>query len=215
MEYDYFPPRTGESDKPFYIQVNNSLDALNIQMANKQYNYETYVVDSATYFARNLILDAIPFTHAQGKGNKIGALQIPGPQDYNFEITGMGNLMAYLKNLPINIIVTAHIEDKWDKPKDPDTGDRLQYADNIIVGEKLALRPKVEAALSGTFDHIFRFDRTMSAGREQYWVEYISDLAVTSFPGLKPGKHNITGKSFREYTLSLVNNQSQNNQNGK
>jgi len=204
IDYDYFPPRVLEKDKTFFERVNSELEALKVLIDTHKCAYETYVVDSATAVARNLVQDAIPITHAQGKGSKIGVLEIAGPQDYNFEITGMANLMSFLKALPLNIIVTAHIEDKWDKPKD-DFGNRLQYADSIVVGEKLALRPKVESVLSLNFDHIFRFDRQIIDRQEQFFVEYVGELACTSFPGLKPGKHNITGRNFREFTLDLVN----------
>jgi len=203
IDYDYFPPKTIGNDKVFFERVNSDLDALFLDISNRKSPYETLVCDSLTFFARNLILDAIPLTHAQGKGTKIGTMEIAGPQDYNFEITGTGGLMAYLKSLPINIICTAHIEDKWDKPRD-DKNERMQYADSIIVGEKLSLRPKVENAVAGTFDHIFRFHRKVVGGREKFFVEYISDIACTSFKGLNPGIFDITGRNFREFTLDLV-----------
>lgn len=203
IDYDYFPPRIADNDKPFYERVEADLDALLVMIKANQSPYETFLLDSATFYARNLVLDAIPFTHAQNKGNKIGSLEIAGPQDYNFEVTGMGNVLAYLKALPLNIIVTAHIEDKWDKPRD-DQGNRMQYADNIVVGERISLRPKVDNVLSGAFDHIVRFDRKIVSGQERFYVEYVSDVGRISFPGFKPGRHDITGKNFREYTMNLV-----------
>jgi len=205
IDYDYFAPRVTGNDKVFFERVNQDLDALLTDIGNHRCPYETLVVDSLTFFARNLILDAIPLTHAQNKGTKFGTMEIAGPQDYNFEITGIGGLMAYLKSLPINIICTAHIEDKWDKPRD-DKNERMQYADSIIVGEKLSLRPKVENAVAGTFDHIFRFHRKIVSGQEKFFVEYISDIACTSFPDLKPGIFDITGQNFRTFTLNLIAN---------
>jgi hypothetical protein len=45
----------------------------------------------------------------------------------------------------------------------------------------------------------------MIYGEEKFYVEYAGDLACTSFPGIKPGQYDITGKNFRDFTLGLVN----------
>ena len=204
IDYDYFAPKDNVKEEPFYIRVNNALEYLHAEVKKGSSPYETLIIDSATFFARNLIKDSIPFTHGQGKGNKIGIMNVAGPSDFNFEVTGMSDLTAWLKSLPLNIIVTAHVEDKWDKPKDPETGERMVYADNVIVGEKLSLRPKVDTALAGVFKHMYRFDRKVISNQEKFFVEYVSDIAFTAFPGFKPGRHDITGQNFRKYTLDLV-----------
>lgn len=203
IEYDYFQPRGTEK---FYIEVNKNLEAL-LAICNARQNYfETFVCDSMTSFCKNLIIDALPLTHATG-GKKIGIMDMAGPADYGFESTGVDSYMSFLRSLPMNVIVTAHVVDKFDKPMV--TNERGQtykdvYAESIVVGEKLSLRDKIGTNLMNYFDHIFRFDRKIERGEERFYVEYINDIACTSYPGLKPGRHDITGKNFRDYTMNLV-----------
>lgn len=207
VDYDYFPPRVVGSNKTFFERVNQDLDALLIDMNSGRSPYETYVCDSITSFCRNLILDAIPLTHQEGRGKKIGVLEMAGPADYGFEQTGTDSYLSFLRSLPINVIVTAHVVDKFDKPTITDERGRTykdQYAESIIVGEKMSLRDKIAANISIYFDHIFRFDREMSRGEERFSVEYISSIACTSFAGLKPGKYDITGKNFYDFTMDKV-----------
>jgi hypothetical protein len=207
IDYDYFAPRIAGNKETFFERVNNDLDALLVQIETGRCPYETYVSDSATAFCNNLIIDAVPLTHAEGKGKKLGTLNMAGPEDYGFESTGMNSYLSFLRSLKINVIMTAHVVDKYDKPMITDQRGRTykdQYADSIKVGEKLSLRDKISANVSIYFDHIFRFDRQMVQGDEHFYVEYIGDIACTSFPGLKPGTHDITGKDFRKFTLDLI-----------
>jgi hypothetical protein len=207
IDYDYFAPK-GEGNKIFFQRVNQDLEALLTLINTNRCPYETYVGDSATSFCKNLMLDSIPLTHAEGKGKKIGILEMPGPADYGFESVGMDSYMSFLRSLPLNVIVTAHIVDRYDKPMVTDERGRSfkdPYAESVIVGEKLSLRDKLSATVPNYFDHIFRFDREVVRGEEKFYVEYISNIACTSFPNLKPGRHDITNKDFRKYTLDLVN----------
>lgn len=207
IDYDYFAPRVAGKQDPFFQRVNGDLDAMLLEIQNNRSPYETYVGDSATAFCKNLIIDALPLTHADGKGKSLGTMSMAGPEDYGFESTGMDSYLSFLRSLPINIIMTAHVIPKFDKPWVTDARGRTYkdvYADSVMVGEKLSLRDKVGTNLMIYFDHIFRFDRKMVQGEERFYVEYIGDIACTSFPGLKPGQYDITGKDFREFTLDLV-----------
>ncbi len=209
IDYDYFPPRVAGNKQTFFERVNQDLDVLLSEVGTGRSPYDTYICDSATSFCRNLILDALPLTHAEGRGKKIGAMEMAGPADYGFESTGMDAYLSFLRSLPINVIMTAHVVDKFDKPLITDERGRQfkdQYAESIVVGEKLSLRDKIGANMSIYFDNIFRFDRQMQRGEEKFYVEYVSDIACTSFPNLKPGKHDITNKDFYEYTMELVKN---------
>lgn len=206
INYDYYPPRLTDKTKPFFQRVNEDLEALLVQCVfpdgrlKPDCPYETYVADSMTAFTRNLIIDVLGLT---GGSKKIGGMSITGPNEYNFEVTGSASYMAMLKSLPINVIVTAHLEDKWEKPRD-ENNKLMPYADSIVVGEKLALRPKVDAAIGINFDHIFKFSREIESGKEEFYVEFIGDIACTSFPGLPVGKQKITGLNFRDFVLSKV-----------
>lgn len=205
IDYDYFPPKSGTNNKTFFERVNEDLELLLTEVNQRRSPYETYLCDSATSFCRNLIIDSIPLTHTENKGKKIGTLEMAGPSDYGFESTGMDSYLAFLRSMPLNVIVTAHVIDKYDKPLNS-FGDKDTYAESIIVGEKLSLRDKIAANTSIYFDHIFRFDRKVIGKEEKFFVEFINSLACTSFPNLKPGMHDITGKNFKEFTLNLVNN---------
>lgn len=211
IDYDYYAPKVAGNKSTFFDRVNQDLDALMVQIATNQCPYETYIGDSLTSFCKNLILDALPLTHVRtddrGKesqtGKRIGTMQMAGPSDYGFESTGSDAFLSFLRSIPLNVICTAHVVDKFDKPLDSQ-GNKDTYAESIKVGEKLSLRDKIAQNTSIYFDHIFRFDRKIVNNQERFYVEYISDIACTSFPGLKPGLHDITGKNFREYTLDLV-----------
>jgi hypothetical protein len=212
IDYDYFPPKIAGNTSTFFQRVNDDLDALMTLIGTGKSPYETYISDSATAFCKNLILDAIPLTHAENKGKRLGTVNMAGPEDYGFESTGMDSYLSFLRSLPINVIMTAHVIDKFDKPMVTVNNKTYKdaYADSIKVGEKLSLRDKISANMSIYFDHIFRFDREVENGQEKFYVEYISDLACTSFPGFKPGYYDITGKDFREFTLALANKVSSN-----
>lgn len=218
IDYDPFPPRVAGNNTTFFERVNQDLEVLLSQVGSGRSPYETYVCDSATSFCKNLILDAMPLTHADSKGKKLGTVNMAGPEDYGFESTGTDSYLSFLRSLPLNVIMTAHVIDKFDKPM-VQQGNRLvkdTYADSVKVGEKLSLRDKIAANLTIYFDHIFRFDRQIVNNEEKFFVEYISDIACTSFVGFKPGRYDITGRDFRKFTLDLVGQVTTNdNVNGK
>lgn len=200
IDYDYYPPRVAGNKTPFFERVNQDLEAMLVDINNGRSPYETYVGDSATAFCKNLILDAIPLTHADGKGRSIGTMQVTGVEEFKFEAAGMDAYLSFLRSIPLNVILTAHVIDKYGKPSnDP-------YAESVIVGEKLSLRDKIAANSSIYFDHIFRFRRRMVQNKEQFTVEFIGPIACTSFPGLTPGEHDITGLNFYEYLMAKIKN---------
>ena len=207
IDYDFYPPRIAGKAKTFFERVNSDLEALLIDINNGKCPYETYICDSATSFCKNLVMDAIPLTHMagsgdrgdRGKGRNIGTMQMAGPADYGFESTGMDSYLSFLRSIPLNVIVTAHVIDKFGKadPNDP-------YSETIITGEKLSLRDKIAASSSIYFDHIFRFNRRMVGGKERFYVTFISDIACTSFPNMPIGEVDITGLDFRDYMMKLL-----------
>jgi hypothetical protein len=102
--------------------------------------------------------------------------------------------------LPIqNIIVSAHIVDRYGKPP----GANNEYADSVVIGEKLSLRDKISENVQIYFDHVFRFDREEIGNRIQFTVKFWSDIARTSYK-LPEGKHDITGKNFYEFMRGLT-----------
>jgi hypothetical protein len=199
IDYDYYPPRIAGNNKPFYQRVNDDLEAMLIDINSGRTPYETYVGDSATAFCKNLILDALPLTHADNKGRSLGTMQVTGIEEFKFEAAGMDQYLSFLRSIPLNVILTAHVIDKYGKPPgDP-------YAESQIIGEKLSLRDKIAANSSIYFNHIFRFRRKMVQNKEMFTVEFIGPIACTSFTGLTPGEHDITGKNFYEFLMAKVN----------
>jgi len=206
IDYDYYPPRV-VSDKTFFDRVNPDLEILLQQIQSGQSPYETYVSDSATAFCKNLILDAIGLTHTTEKGKpsgrRIGTMEMAGPSDYGFDSTGFDAYLSFLRSIPLNVIVTAHVVPVYSKPlKDDSTPD--PYAESVVTGEKISLRDKIAANCTLYFDHIFRFDRCVEGGKEKFYVEFISNIACTSFPGFKPGRHDITNVNFRDFVMKKV-----------
>lgn len=210
IDYDYYPPRVAGNTKPFFQRVNDDLEGLLTLIQTGKSPYETYVGDSATAFCKNLILDALPLTHVndQGgiKGRRLGTMNLAGIEEYKFESTGMDAYLSFLRSMPLNVILTAHVVPKWGYAdgKAPGPG---EIKERTEVGEELSLRAKIAANTSIYFDHIFRFDRKMVGGQERFYVEFIGDLACTSYPNLTPGHHDITGQNFYEYLMQKVRGQ--------
>lgn len=200
IEYTYYPPKTGANQKPVYQTVNDDMEALLVQVSNGRCPYKTIVLDSLTSETFALLSDAVSLTHAEGKGKRLGTVNMAGPEDYGFEATNTYNILSFLRSLPLNVIVSAHIIDRFGK-KDPSD----KYSESIVVGEKLSVRDKIGENIGIYFDHCFRFDKEMVAGQERYTVQFRSEIAGTSFAKLPNGKVDITGKPFYPYLIELAN----------
>lgn len=203
IDYEYYPPRQKPGTTVFE-KLNDDLAALFTMYQVGQSPYNSILADSLTAETFALLQDSIPITHTPGatgeRGKKIGTMNMPGPEDYGFEATGTYQFLAFLRSFPVkNVIVTAHIIDKYGKI-DPND----KYSEKTIVGEKLSLRDKIGVNISIYFDHIFRFDRRMVGNQERFYVRFISDIACTSFPGMPIDEVDITGKHFRKVMMEYV-----------
>lgn len=197
LEYQYFPPMSG---KMVFDQLNDAFAVLQ-QQCKSGNPYETIILDSATWAANSLLLDAIPFTHTgtgpgADKGKKIGNMNIAGPSDYQFQSTGMLQIISFLRSLPIkNIIVSAHIVGRWGKRKD-ETGKIVDpYGPSELIGEQLNLTDKVAETLPSSFDHVFRFEKHDTGNGLKFTFSGQGELARTPFP-IPYGEIDITGKDF-------------------
>jgi hypothetical protein len=207
VDYTYFEPRTGTGQKTAFERVNTECELL---LANAS-RYGTVIADSLTAETFAFLQDAIPLTHLKTNesgqkrevGKKLGTMHMPGPEDYGFEANGTYQFLAFLRSLPIqNIIVTAHLVDRFGKPPKPDGSGPDPYAESVVIGEKLSIRDKIAANSLIYFDHIFRFERRMNYGqKERFFVRFKSDFACTSYPGLPDTEIEITGKDFYNQTL--------------
>lgn len=200
VDYDYYPPRVGSSDKPTYEKVNDDLELLLVNARNGTNKYKTLIVDSLTSAAFAMLCDAIPLTHQKGKGKSIGTLKMPDPGDYGFEAINISNLLACLRSIPgMNVIVSAHVIDKYGRANPEDA-----YSEKVVVGEKLSLRDKIAENSGIYFNNCFRFDKEMLGEREKYTVQFRSEIAGTSLANLPNGKHDITGKNFYNELMRLA-----------
>jgi len=195
IEYTYFPPK--EKGALVFQKLNDFFDLLYTQQTMRRLELQTLVLDSITWASIDLVLDSMTMTHGTGtKGKQMGALQIPGMDDFKFRFNGINNIIAFLKTIAIpNIIVTAHVVNKWGKLRDKETGEVIdQYAENVIVGEQVNLVESLAETLPSSFDNIFYFRKDDTGKR--FTFEAHGELARTAYHGIPYGKLDVTGKSF-------------------
>jgi hypothetical protein len=206
ISYDYFPPKPPKGT--VFDALNQYFDTLSILFKNRQSDLATLVLDSATWQANDLLLDAIPLTHAGGpgesKGKSIGTMQIGGPSDYMFQSTGMIQTIAYLKSLPIpNIIVTAHVVNRWGKRKD-ESGKILDpFGPSEVIGEQLSLTDKLAETLPSSFDNIFRFEKVDNGYSLKFYFEGEGELARNTF-NLGYPRIEITKTDFYQSLMKRI-----------
>ena len=201
-----FPP---DPKKPTYIKVSEIIET-DLAFCNMgKYPFKTLVLGSLTAQTFSFLSDAKAITHAGNKGKSLGKLPMAGPEDYGFEATGTYQMLAGLRSLyehpngPKNVIIDAHIVDKWGKPI-KDNGDTDTYAASEVVGEKLSLRDKISENVQIYFDHVWRFDSRMVGNEPHHYVSFRTDLARTSFANLPNGQVDITGKPFYQELKRLA-----------
>lgn len=158
--------------------------------------YKTIEIASVTTLVQCLINSS----HKSQSGNIIAGLRMSGPSDFNFEVTGLKQIIDYLHILPCNVIVSGHIIDKWGKPKGPKGS---EYAPNIVVGDKICLRDQTGEFLLSCFSNVFLFSREVESGVMHYFVEFATDTAKNVF-GIPPGRFDITGKAFYPFLMGLI-----------
>ena len=191
--------------KPGFEPFDQELEQLQmLHVQNGRFKYKTIELASITSFVQALINSS----HKLQTGKMIGRLRMSGPGDFNFEITGIKQLMDYFYGFPCHIIVSAHIIDKYGKGTiiDPKTGvsEKDTYGSNVIVGEKLNLRDNVGETLLSCFSNVFRFEKEIDRDNNaQFYVEFNTDIAKNAF-GIPPGRFNITGKPFYPFLQDLI-----------
>lgn len=209
ITYDYFPSKPSQGT--VFEQLNNYFSALQIMTKNGQSQLKTLVIDSLTWNAIDLLLDAIPLTHAstqiqgESKGRTIGTLQIAGPSDYQFQSTGILQILAFLKSLPIqNIIATAHVVGRWGKRKDQNGKILDPYGPSELLGEQLNLTDKLTESVPSIFDNVFRFEKVDTGSAIKFFFEAQGELARSAYPELPYNRMEITEKDFYKQLMSRV-----------
>jgi hypothetical protein len=208
FNYTYFPPKPKEGTT--FEALNKYFEAMQIMLGHGQQHIQTFVLDSGTWAAQDLLLDAMPLTHdkskkdREGGGRNIGTMQMAGPSDYGFQSTGMLQIVAFLRSIPIkNVIVTAHIQNRWGRQKNAEGKILDPYGPTEIVGEQLAgFTDKLSETFPSCFDHIFRFEKEDRNGLKFYF-EAQGELARTPYP-IPYGRIDVTGKDFYQELMKFV-----------
>lgn len=195
IEYEYFPPFVAKKEMLF-TRLNESLDSLLVQANLGRLPYKTIVLDSITHETIGLLLDAIKLTHEKGKGRKIGTMDISSPEDYKYQSIGTHQVLAFLRSLNVpNVIVTAHIVNKYGKPEGKPGEEENKFAENIIVGEQLSLTDKLAENVPTSFDHVFRFQKRDIGHKIKFEFSAQGDLGRSAYD-IPYGQHDITNKHF-------------------
>ena len=187
------------------------LEKVKFELDLKACKYKTIVLDSVSTLARMLITDALKISDRDPRTNKevpviksniIGTLHLPGPGHFRYEQEAIAQIISYLKGFPINVVFTGHIIDKYGKPPGTDN----PYVENVVVGEKLSLRDKVNVNVLQNFTEIYKFKKVMSAGKLHHSVYFQDgDIACTVHRYKLPTTPiDITEKSFYETWTNLL-----------
>lgn len=199
--------------------VGKELDRLNMQKMAWQSNpgvntfkYKSLGVGSLSS-VRRLVLQLatakMPGHVKLGNADDKFPLILGAPGDTKAEGSGVNQVLDIIFGLPCNILVTAHICERYGKPKDaylPDGSvrDEYKFRQAEIIGERLTLSPNVAAEILTRFDNVFKFQSRIVGNVVKYEVIFTDgDIAKNGF-GIPPGAYDFTGKEFYPFFLELV-----------
>lgn len=200
ITFEYFPPKTDAFPVSLADRVIKYLNTLLAYYKVDPTNIKgkiprTLALDSITALTHGLLFDSIEETHEGGKDLKIAGMPVPGKRDYGYESNATKNILAILRALPIeNLIVTGHLVDVYEAN---------EKQEQVITGQKLSLREKIQAETGIFFNEQWEFTRTNKGTLPKFQVQFYSSYAMSSqkLPG---GVHDITGKNFYEFYKSCV-----------
>lgn len=207
-----YPPHKPIED---FVNDLNMMEAqIGVAMGKKdRYPCQTLIIDSITSVSRVLMNEAYRSQTGREVGKGRLRIRMAGPSDYNFKDEATYQIFDFLRALPINVIVSAHIVPRYGKPLSlkyvesegkEGTDPEKDFSEKVEVGEKLSLTDKLSANLLSMFTEVYKFDKEEQAdGSNRYYVKFRGDLARTSHPGL-PNSAEITGKNFYEFWQSKV-----------
>lgn len=195
IDFEVYPMKGGRQATYEKLQKDLEMIMAKQGMPGVQ-QYKTLVLDSLTFETIAVLLDAIPLTHQDSKGKKMGSLDMAGVAEYGFQSQFTYQVLAFLKSIQIqNVIATAHIVPKYGKA--PGSS---EYAANVIVGEQLNMTDKLAEVVPAYFDHIYRFKKVENGPRTQHFVKTSGELERTGFRSL-PIEADITGKDFYQWMI--------------
>lgn len=184
-----------------FIPIQTHLNLLYTYIGMNQFQFKSIDVGSATSLIRLLDLTALNIPqNTPGIGHlNLAGLSMTGPADYKFEAQAFHKIMDFLRVLPCNVTVSAHIIDKYGK-----RAGAKEMDPQIVIGEKLTLgTANLAENILAMFNDTYKFTKEMINGIDHYFVEFNSEIAKNSY-GIPPGKFNITRKNFWEYFQDLI-----------
>ncbi len=190
VEVKRFPPNLG------FTELEKEIELLSLSIQARQSPYKTLILDSITTINRMFLTDA----HELLKGETKGKVRLTGPSDYKYEAEACYQIFDYLRSIPMNIIVSAHIIDVYGK-LDPDK----EYSDYGKIGERLSIRDKIGENIQIFFNEVYRFSKAETVTNTvKHYVQFRSELAGTCHAELPNGKVDITGKNFYDVWQSFL-----------
>jgi hypothetical protein len=195
--YLQFPPGPGKG----WAEVDKYMEDLQIGIISRQTVPKTLVMDSITSMLRLFVAESMDLTKGytiERKGKEKNALRLEGPSDYKYESSATYQVFDFLRSLPINVIISAHIIDKFGKLS-PDE----EYSETGVVGSRLSIRDKIAENILTYFNEVYEFGRKEKGNKIQHYVKFQSDICRSAL-GLPAGEHDITGKNFYEFWKEQV-----------
>lgn len=181
-----------------YSDIEAKLEEFLKQINARNFKYKTILFDSVTSSSRSYIQEAVKLAKAGdttddgASPRRLGKVLIPGWNAYNYESIAHYNvIIAYLKQFPCNVIVSAHKTERFDKKGN-------------MTGIDVLARPKIAAELPTNFDEVYEFERDYNDVKETtiYKVKFRGDLAKTVMEKAPYGSVDITEKNFYELLKS-------------
>lgn len=198
ISYQQFDPLGG------WLPIDKELSQLIVFKAQARMNsapfpYKTIGVGSLTSIVR--IVGNMVRGELKTKGHQsYQGLIVPAPGDVRIENAAIHQILDYLKSLPCNVIVTAHITEKWGKK--PSTNPEDAYKPAEILGEQLNLNNNLSSSVQSVFNDVYRFERKVIGDKERFYVQFSSDFAKNTF-GIPPGEYEWTDKPFYPWFVEL------------
>lgn len=197
--YEVFPPK----EPGMILRLMNKIDMMQTMAVAGKLAINNLVLDSLTSETFAMLCQAKPLTIAEKtvdtKGKRVAGIRMTSPAEYLFSSDTTYNLLASLRSIPgLNLIVTAHLIDRWDKLEDD------EYGESVVVGEKLSITDKLAENVPAYFDHIFRFSKRTINGDDKHSVRFRGDIARTTFIDLPKGDIDITGKNFYNTMMGYI-----------
>jgi hypothetical protein len=157
-------------------------------------HYKTIAADSLTTVSKTIIRDNKKLLRPAGNKNQKGTIQIAEIEDYNYEVSGLEDLLSFLKTMredyKIHAILTAHLI-AWDAAV-PGTVGKTEVKTQILTAGK-----KIAPFVPCIFDECYYFETessTEGVKRYAYTEDFGGNTAKSALQ--LPYKIDLTNKSF-------------------